>query len=114
MRTGPQRRSSKHKYLTRTIAILRELKHFWWFTWPKLRVLRRQKGEYALKDNRPHLGGYLRLECPTNSAHVRPNVRSECRKTHGVLCIRTLWELGVDHVRADLAGAGESQNGAVR
>jgi hypothetical protein len=96
-----------------TIAILRVLEHLWWLIGPVLCVFRCQEGEYAFHDERPCLWGNLRLESSIDSVHVRSNARCKRRKAHGVLRIRALWELWLDHVRADLAGTGETQNGAM-
>src|SRR6266850_156698 len=96
-----------------TIAILRVLEHLGQLIWPILCVFRCQTGEYAFHDERPCLGGNLRLESSIDSVHVRSDARCERCKAHGVLRIRALWELWLDHVRADLARAGETQNGAM-
>jgi hypothetical protein len=42
----------------------------------KLRVLRVQEGKYAFIDKGLRLGGYLRLECCADGAHVHSNTCS--------------------------------------
>ncbi len=80
---------------------------------PELAVLREQEREYAVENERPRLGGYLRLNGLANAVHVRTHARSECCKAYGALSVRAFRELGFDHVRANLAGTREAEHGAM-
>ena len=99
---------------THTVAIFRVLKHLKWLIRPELAVLREQEREYTVKDERPRLRGYLRLDGVPNTAHVCTYARSERCQTYCTLSIHAFRELGIDHIRANLAGAREAKHGAMR